>query len=484
MLTSIVKFSKSLSIKVFVGIIILPFIFWGMGDVFQGGNQNIVAKIDRDKIRTQEFVNYLNRLNLTDEQRKNISSTDLIDQILTEYIGRKVIQSEIEDMNIHISDKSLTQIIKNEEIFQKDGKFSRTKYEKFLLESGITAPMFEKNIVEQEKKRQLLTLISDGTLLPENLVISEFKSENQIKKIKYIDLNNYYEKRPPSNNEVKKVYNESKNFFIDEFKNFTYVELTPNNLISKDTYDQAFFDKISEIENKLLDGITVEEVAKNFNLNLKNTGEININKKNYNKIKVTSINDELFTKIYTIKNINEGELFKIKEKFFIVSLKMINKKNRNLNDPEVQEAIQAQLKIQDKLKNNTKIAKDIGDGNFTLIEMKKFAEDNNLQIIDLTIKNLKENKIFTEGMIKRIYLTENKSLNLITDSRLSKNFIIYTIDTDFKKLLINSEDFKVYNKKAKLRISTDLYAMYDKLLNNKYDITINNKTVNRIKNSF
>ena len=61
MLTSIGKSTKSLLIKVIVGIIILPFVFWGMGDVFRGGNQNIVVSIESEKISTQEFANYLNR---------------------------------------------------------------------------------------------------------------------------------------------------------------------------------------------------------------------------------------------------------------------------------------------------------------------------------------------------------------------------------------------------------------------------------------
>ena len=54
MLTSIGKFSKSFFIKVLVGIIILPFVFWGMGDVFRGGNQNVIATIESEKISTQE----------------------------------------------------------------------------------------------------------------------------------------------------------------------------------------------------------------------------------------------------------------------------------------------------------------------------------------------------------------------------------------------------------------------------------------------
>ena len=49
MLTSIGKFSKSFFIKVLVGIIILPFVFGGMGDVFRGGSQNVIASVTQRK---------------------------------------------------------------------------------------------------------------------------------------------------------------------------------------------------------------------------------------------------------------------------------------------------------------------------------------------------------------------------------------------------------------------------------------------------
>ena len=45
MLSKIRTFSKSKFAGVFVGIIIIPFVFWGMGSVFSGGNKNNVAKI-------------------------------------------------------------------------------------------------------------------------------------------------------------------------------------------------------------------------------------------------------------------------------------------------------------------------------------------------------------------------------------------------------------------------------------------------------
>ena len=64
MISSFRKFSKSKIAGVFVGIIILPFVFWGMGGVFNTGNTNVVAKVNETKISTQEFIDYLNNTNI------------------------------------------------------------------------------------------------------------------------------------------------------------------------------------------------------------------------------------------------------------------------------------------------------------------------------------------------------------------------------------------------------------------------------------
>ena len=218
MATSIGKLSKSFFLKLLVGIIILPFVFWGMGDVFRGGNQNVIATVDSNKISTQEFVNYINRLNLNEEQIKNLSKTDLVEQILSDYIGKKVMSLEIEKLGVVVSDNALRDIIKNDKSFFKDEKFSRTEYEKFLLTSGVTAPLFEANIAEQEKRRQFLSSISGGTVVPEILIINEFKKENQIKSIQYIDLEKYHSKDKPTEKSKRELYERNKNVFFTEFK--------------------------------------------------------------------------------------------------------------------------------------------------------------------------------------------------------------------------------------------------------------------------
>jgi peptidyl-prolyl cis-trans isomerase D len=177
MATSIGKLSKSFFIKLLVGIIILPFVFWGMGDVFRGGNQNVVATVESEKISTQEFMNYLRQMNLDEQQIKSLSKTNLVEQILSQYIGRKVMALEIEKIGVVVNDNALRNIIKNDKLFFKDKKFSRNEYEKFLIKSGITAPQFEANIVEQEKRRQFLSSLAGGIVIPETLITQHLEKK-------------------------------------------------------------------------------------------------------------------------------------------------------------------------------------------------------------------------------------------------------------------------------------------------------------------
>ena len=102
MLRSIGKTSKSFFMKLLVSIMILPFVFWGMGDLFSGGNQNTIVTISKDKIATDEFINYINRNHTNEDERINKIA---IDKHLATFIGEKLILKEIEDFDIKLSDK-------------------------------------------------------------------------------------------------------------------------------------------------------------------------------------------------------------------------------------------------------------------------------------------------------------------------------------------------------------------------------------------
>ena len=484
MLTSIGKFSKSFFIKLLVGIIILPFIFWGMGDVFRGGNQNVIASIDSEKVTTQEFVEYLRRLNLNKEQIENLPKTDLIEKILSEYIGKRVMALEIEQLGIIVNDKSLINMIKNDDLFFKKDKFSRIEYEKFLIKSGVSAPQFEANIAEQEKRRQFLSFLSGGIIVPEIIVRKEFRKENQTKTIKYLDLEKYHLKKVPSEQSKKELYEKNKNIFFTEFKSIRYAEITPEKISGSTEYDESFFKQLDIIENNILDGQSFDESVKNDNLEKITIKKINAKKEDDKKNIIKKLPDNLFKKIYSLPSEKAPEIIESNSKYYLVEILSIEKKNRPFSDPEVQEALNAQLNFKNKIENNTSILKDISMGAIDSDRFTKFASENNLIIKDYKIKDLKQNEIFSEGIIKRIFLTEDGEVDLITNNTLSKSFLILVVKTEYKDIKKDSNEYEKYEAKARLNLINKIYQTHDSSLNEKYKVELNQRTIDRVKNSF
>ena len=484
MLTSIGKFSKSFFVKVLVGIIILPFVFWGMGDVFRGGNQNVIASVDSEKVSTQEFVDYLRRLNLSEEQIKNLPKTDLIEKILSEYIGKKVMALEISKLGIEVTDNSLRNIIKNDKIFFKENKFSRTEYEKFLIKSGITAPQFESNIVEQEKRRQFLSSLSGGIVIPEILVKKEYRKENQSKTIQYIDLEKYHSKNKPSEKSKKELYERNKNIFFSEFKKIRYAEITPEKISGGKEFNENFFKQLDVIENNVLDGQSFDDTTEINNLKIVSIKNINSKKEDKNKNKIENLSDQLFKKIYNLKTVKSPEIINIDNKYYIAEITNIEKENRPFNDPDVQEALKSQISFKNKIEGNTSILKDINMGGFDKEKMSKFASDNNLELKNYVINNLKQNEIFSESIIKRIFLTKDNEIDLITNNTLTKSYLVLAIKTQYKDLKKDSNEYEKYEAKARLNIINKIYQIHDNSLNKQYKVELNQRTIERVKNSF
>ena len=100
------------------------------------------------------------------------------------------------------------------------------------------------------------------------------------------------------------------------------------------------------------------------------------------------------------------------------------------------------------------------------------------------ISSLKQNDIFSEGLIKQIFLTKDDEINLLTNNTLTKSFLISTKKTDFKKLDKNGNEFEQYEAKARLNLINKIYQSYDENANQKYKVEVNQRTIDRVKNSF
>ena len=63
--------------------------------VFRSGKQNVLVEINDEKISSQEFVNYIQKIKITTEDMERVGKSILFDDILTNYISEKIIAIEV-----------------------------------------------------------------------------------------------------------------------------------------------------------------------------------------------------------------------------------------------------------------------------------------------------------------------------------------------------------------------------------------------------
>ena len=137
MISSFRNFAKTKFAGLLVFIMIIPFVFWGMGSMFSSGNTNTIAKINNENISTQEFLEFLNNSGIAQKTIKENLNNNIIEELLSSLISRTLLELEVKDYNLTVSENILLKKIKNNKNFlDESGNFQRTKYEKFLLENN------------------------------------------------------------------------------------------------------------------------------------------------------------------------------------------------------------------------------------------------------------------------------------------------------------------------------------------------------------
>ena len=480
MLGTIRKFSSSIYAKVFLLIVAIPFIFWGMGDLFTGGNLNTIVKIGKDKIHKREFINYLKMNSLTVEQ---LNDSSVIEKALFNFIGEKLILKEIEDMEIQLSDESLSNIIKNQELFKRENKFSRTEYEKFLIENNYNAIFFEQEILQREKKKQLLNFLGSG-IVPSNFLINmSFDKANQKRNIEYINLNEVIKKGTNfSESDMQKYFDQNKDSFKEIYKSVNFLKLVPKNLTGINEYNDLFFKKIDEIDDLIAEGNNLNSILEKFNL--QSPKSITINKLGKNKDAKTNniLSKELLQKIFIIDDSEPTILTEHKNEYFIFELTKNEIIQNDINNKFVKDEIFSNLEKKIKRKFIVELIDKINNKKFKKNNFDDFANKHDISSVKIKLNNRDDDKILKRDVVDQIYSFGEKIVIVVTDIGLSENYLIYIDSIENVSTTKNSEEHKQHFLLSRDKIVSELYNTYDSYLKNKYKVDINYKALDSIKN--
>ena len=480
MLGTIRKFSSSIYAKIILFIVIMPFIFWGMGDLFKSGNQNTILKIGKDNISTQEFVEYIK---INTPVGKELDSNS-IENLLSGFIGEKLLSKEIEEFKIELSDISLSSIIKNQKIFKKNNLFSRTEYEKFLVTNGISAVGFENQMFKQGKKQQMLDLISGGIIPSKFLISYNFDKINQKRNIKLIDLNDFYKKKTNiTEKQINNFFIENKESFTKIYKSIKFIKLDPENLTNEKEYSDLFFKKIDEIDDLIVEGKNIDHISKKYNLTNVKILIIDELGKDKNSNVINDFSKDLIKKIFILNELEPTALVSHNDEHFIFESVETNNVQKNVSDNSVRKEIILKLKNQVKRKLISELIAKINQNNFNKSDFDKIAKEENISVKQIKIENQNDYKLLKKELVDQIYGHPEKVVIIIADTKLSESYLAFIESIENASINEKSEEFQKYFDLSKNQIVSNLYNTYDSHLKSKYKIDVNYKALESIKNS-
>ena len=462
---------KKLGGLILIAVIIIAFGFGGFGGGFSTNNQNNIAKINKTNVTTQDFMNYLNESKISQQAIRENLDNNIIEELLSGLISTTLIDLEVEDFDLSITEFTVLKKIKENENFLDENKvFQRTKYEKFLLSNNMSAPMFELRLKNRELQKHLFDLIGAGTITPEFLIKKKFEEQNKSLNLEYFSMINFYkEKNDYTDLEIEKFLEENKDQLKREYIDFKYVVLNPKNLIGLEEFNQEFFDEIDKIENKISQGDTFETILENIKVNV-------LEIKEFTPSSIEKLNED---KIYS-KRSSKIDLIENGDNFLFYSITNQYDQGPDLTDQATENEIRNLIYQKGKFDQNRSVLEKIQKKEF---DNNKFLEMGSSNIEYLTLNSIKDNNKFETNSVKILYSLPVNSFTLVNDK--DDNIYLVKLASSEKNIFNRTdENYLKFANNQNTSSRKTILESYDQLLNDKYQVQLNQKTIDRVKNYF
>lgn len=207
-------------IKFFLGIIVLVFVFFGVGSMNNSRN-NTVASVNDDPITFNEFQDaYRSSVARMRERFGDNLNDDLLkalnvkQQTLNSLIEDRLVTAEADKLEVLVSDKELQDSLMSIKAFQRDGAFDLELYKKVLGLNAMTPEMYEqlqrKALRQQKVRDMVLSSINVSDMEAENW----YRYQNTKMAVDYIHVDpESFTDVVPTPEQIEKQYTENKTLY-------------------------------------------------------------------------------------------------------------------------------------------------------------------------------------------------------------------------------------------------------------------------------
>ena len=233
--------ASSWMIKAILSIIVLAFIFMGVGN-FGDREEVPAAVVNGEAISATQFQDrYFLLLDNARRQLGNqlndeiLKMMDLKGQAMEQLISETLLLQKADELGFKISDRELSDHIRRLPFFHQDGQFNKALYNNVLQRNRLTPEMFE-----QLQRRELLTqkvrgLIEDGVKVSDDEIRRWYDWQNAEVKIKATVFNpDDFVQVTASDEALAQYFEENREQYTTQEKTqITYIVFDPDDFVSE-----------------------------------------------------------------------------------------------------------------------------------------------------------------------------------------------------------------------------------------------------------
>jgi peptidyl-prolyl cis-trans isomerase D len=210
--------------KGLLGLLIIAFGIWGVGDYVRKIGRAPPARIGDTEITAEQYrqayqeeMNAISRRfgrRLTPEQAKLLG---IEQSALARLVNAAAVDKHAHDLNLSISDAGIADIIKTEPQFKgADGKFSPLLFQSFLRQNGLTEARFIRDRRREEVRDQITDSLLAGVVPPLSAIEQLYQYREEKRDIDYIapDFDKLITLAPLEESKLREYYEQNKRQFV------------------------------------------------------------------------------------------------------------------------------------------------------------------------------------------------------------------------------------------------------------------------------
>jgi len=224
---------------VVMGMLVLSFAVWGIGDIFRGFGRSTFAKIGDTEIGIEQFRQlYRDRLQAFSRQiGRNITldqarAAGIDQQVVRSIVSEFVLDEQVRKLKLAISDDEIRRRITSDPRFQGiNGQFDRERFLGTLRNMSTSETRFVADERREILRRQLAGTFVGSPLVPNALIEAVDRYQNEERSVDVVLLNRALagEVETPTPEALDAYFQDRKPLFrFPEFRKFSVMALLPS----------------------------------------------------------------------------------------------------------------------------------------------------------------------------------------------------------------------------------------------------------------